>query len=195
MPSLSVDQGRPSRRRKDMPALSSPPNATEPSSRPSTNHLKPTGTSKSGRPSAAAMRSWRLEETSVLPMAARSPIAGATEEVPGCGGQDVVGVRAARHLASRRRSGRHRHRCPGPRRSRRACAMSRAMACGDDGSMRILPSQSRVMKPKRGSMTVVGDREVEAGVDPRWRSSRRAPRRPAGRPRCAGPTRRWPPCR
>ena len=33
--------------RKDAPALSSPPNPSEPSTRPSTNHLNPTGTSTS----------------------------------------------------------------------------------------------------------------------------------------------------
>ena len=45
MPSLSVVHTVPSRRRNDAPALSSPPKPSEPSSRPSTNHLKPTGTS------------------------------------------------------------------------------------------------------------------------------------------------------
>ena len=45
IPSLSVVQTLPSRRRNDAPALSSPPNPTEPSTSPSTNHLKPTGTS------------------------------------------------------------------------------------------------------------------------------------------------------
>ena len=51
MPSLSVVHTEPSRCRKDAPADSSPPNATEPSSRPGTNHLNPTGTSSSVRPS------------------------------------------------------------------------------------------------------------------------------------------------
>ena len=44
-PSLSVVQTLPSRRRKLAPALSSPPKQHEPSNRPGTNHLKPTGTS------------------------------------------------------------------------------------------------------------------------------------------------------
>src|SRR3546814_7046636 len=39
--SLSVDQTRPSLRRNDAPADSSPPNPTSPESRPGTNHLKP----------------------------------------------------------------------------------------------------------------------------------------------------------
>ena len=70
MPSLSVVQTVPSLRRKLAPALSSPPNATEPSISPGTNHLKPTGTSQSRRPSASATRSIMLEETRVLPTAA-----------------------------------------------------------------------------------------------------------------------------
>ena len=70
MPSLSVVQIRPSARRKDAPALSSPPNAIEPSSSPGTNHLNPTGTSVSSRPAAAATRSMIDELTIVLPTAA-----------------------------------------------------------------------------------------------------------------------------
>ena len=70
MPSLSVVHTEPSRRRNDAPADSSPPKPTEPSSRPGTNHLKPTGTSISRRPSAAATRSIIEEDTSVLPIAA-----------------------------------------------------------------------------------------------------------------------------
>ena len=70
MPSLSVVQTRPSVRRNDAPALSSPPNAIEPSSSPGTNHLNPTGTSASCRPAAAATRSMTDELTMVLPTAA-----------------------------------------------------------------------------------------------------------------------------
>ena len=76
MPSLSVVHALPSRRRKDAPALSSPPKPIEPSSRPGTNHLKPTGTSSRRRPRSAATRSIIDEETRVLPIAA-------------CGGQSV----------------------------------------------------------------------------------------------------------
>ena len=53
MPSLSVVQTLPSRRRNEAPALSSPPNATRPFSRPGTNHLNPTGTSIRRRPAAS----------------------------------------------------------------------------------------------------------------------------------------------
>ena len=70
MPSLSVVQARPSRRRNEAPALSSPPKPSEPSASPATNHLKPTGTSTTRRPSFGATRSMSAEETSVLPMAA-----------------------------------------------------------------------------------------------------------------------------
>ena len=69
MPSLSVVHALPSRRRNEAPALSSPPKPSEPSSSPSTNHLNPTGTSTSGRPSRAATRSIMLLLTTVLPTA------------------------------------------------------------------------------------------------------------------------------
>ncbi|CAM5450839.1 hypothetical protein SCALM49S_05609 [Streptomyces californicus] len=68
MPSLSVVQTRPSRRRKEAPADSSPPKPRVPSYSPSTNHLKPTGTSTSVRPRSWATRSIMDEETRVLPM-------------------------------------------------------------------------------------------------------------------------------
>ena len=70
MPSLSVVQTLPSRRRKDAPALSSPPKPSEPSNRPSANHLKPTGTSNNVRPSLLATRSSMDVLTTVLPMPA-----------------------------------------------------------------------------------------------------------------------------
>ena len=70
MPSLSVVQAVPSMRRKLAPALSSPPNPTEPSTSPGTNHLKPTGTSHRRRPSEAATRSIIELDTRVLPIAA-----------------------------------------------------------------------------------------------------------------------------
>ena len=60
----------PFRRRKEAPALSSPPNPREPSCRPGTNHLKPTGTSTSSEPTAAATRSIIDDDTSVLPIRA-----------------------------------------------------------------------------------------------------------------------------
>ena len=70
MPSLSVVHTEPSRRRNDAPADSSPPKPTEPSSSPGTNHLNPTGTSISVRPTGSATRSIIEEDTSVLPIAA-----------------------------------------------------------------------------------------------------------------------------
>ncbi len=70
MPSLSVVHAWPSNCRNDAPALSSPPNPTDPSTSPGTNHLNPTGTSHSRRPSEVATRSIMVLETSVLPIAA-----------------------------------------------------------------------------------------------------------------------------
>ena len=69
MPSLSVVQVPPSRRRNDAPALSSPPKPTDESSSPGTNHLNPTGTSISRRPRSAATRSIIRDDTIVLPIA------------------------------------------------------------------------------------------------------------------------------
>ena len=67
---MSVVHTEPSRCRNDAPALSSPPKPTEPSSRPGTNHLNPTGTSSSVRPRSAATLSIIDDDTSVLPIAA-----------------------------------------------------------------------------------------------------------------------------
>ncbi|ETA94898.1 hypothetical protein O983_03585 [Mycobacterium avium 09-5983] len=69
MPSLSVVHTEPSRRRNDAPADSSPPNPRVPPISPSTNHLKPTGTSISLRPRPATTRSIIDELTAVLPTA------------------------------------------------------------------------------------------------------------------------------
>ena len=68
-PSLSVVHTEPSRRRNEAPALSSPPKPSDPSIKPALNHLKPTGTSTSLRPSFAATRSIMPLETTVLPTA------------------------------------------------------------------------------------------------------------------------------
>ncbi|SKW38236.1 Uncharacterised protein [Mycobacteroides abscessus subsp. abscessus] len=69
MPSLSVVHTEPSRRKKDAPALSSPPKPIVPSINPFTNHLNPTGTSISVRPRPATTRSMIEELTNVLPTA------------------------------------------------------------------------------------------------------------------------------
>ncbi len=96
MPSLSVVQTAPSRRRKEAPALSSPPNPSEPSSNPSTNHLNPTGTSTSRRPRLAATRSIMLLETSVLPTPASARQRGRLAiQVRNGRGQVMVGIQQA----------------------------------------------------------------------------------------------------
>ena len=93
MPSLSVVQTVPSRRRNDAPALSSPAKPNEPSSRPSTNHLKPTGVSTSLRPSFAATRSMIPLLTMVLPTALpAAPIRAVGEQIGYGGGQVMVGI-------------------------------------------------------------------------------------------------------
>ena len=76
MPSLSVVQTDPSRRRKVAPALSSPPKPKLPSRSPEENHLNPTGTSKTLRPSSAVTRSISRVLTTVLPTAACVPHCG-----------------------------------------------------------------------------------------------------------------------
>ena len=67
MPSLSVLHAPPSSLKNEAPALSSPPNPRSPDLSPATNHLNPTGTSYSERPSRAATRSIKALETMVLP--------------------------------------------------------------------------------------------------------------------------------
>ena len=67
--SATQDLGRSFYERIHAPALSSPPNANDPSISPLLNHLKPTGTSMSLWSSIAATRSIMLLETTVLPMA------------------------------------------------------------------------------------------------------------------------------
>ena len=69
---MSVVQVEPSIRRNDAPADSSPPKPNDPSIRPGTNHLNPTGTSTIGLPMPAATRSIIEEDTSVLPIRAES---------------------------------------------------------------------------------------------------------------------------
>ena len=73
IPSLSVVHTLPSRRRNEEPALSSPPKPSRPSSKPSTNHLNPTGTSYSLRFSRAVTRSIMLLLTTVFPTATSLP--------------------------------------------------------------------------------------------------------------------------
>ena len=97
MPSLSVVQTAPSRRRNDAPADSSPPKPNEPSISPGTNHLKPTGTSTSGLPSDVGdavdhrRRHQRLADRAVAGQS--GPVAA--EEVVDRDGQEVVGVHQA----------------------------------------------------------------------------------------------------
>ena len=89
-PSLSVVQTDPSRRRNDAPALSSPAKPSEPSIRPSTNHLNPTGTSTSLRPSFVATRSMMPLLTMVLPTRAPPLQSGRLREQIGDRGREIM---------------------------------------------------------------------------------------------------------
>ena len=96
-PSLSVLHTVPSRRRKLAPALSSPPKQHEPSKRPGTNHLKPTGVSHSSRPSFCTTRSIMLLLTSVFPTAASvSPLRAMGEQIADGHREIVVRIHQAR---------------------------------------------------------------------------------------------------
>ncbi len=148
---MSVVHTRPLRRRNDAPALSSPPKPNEPSSRPGTNHLKPTGTSTSRRPNPSATRSIIRELTSVLPTLAScgqdsrcsnrywiatarkwfgfiSPASGVTMPCRSESASFPVATSYAARLST-----------------------SDAIAYGDEQSIRILPSQSRFMNRNVGS--------------------------------------------
>ena len=97
------------------------------------------------------MRSCRLEETSVLPMAASLPHSRAPpKRYQAAAARKWLGLSSpAAGVTTPKRSASASLPRARSKSSRRA--MSRAMAYGEDGSMRILPSQSRVMKPKVGS--------------------------------------------
>ena len=99
IPSLSVVHTLPSRRRNDAPALSSPAKPSHPACRPSTNHLKPTGTSYSRRPAFAATRSIMLLLTTVFPTATLFvPLLPIRKQVVNANGQIVVRRKQARAL-------------------------------------------------------------------------------------------------
>ena len=103
IPSLSVVHTVPSRRRNDAPALSSPPKPSDPSSRPGTNHLNPTGTSTSGAPD---LRRHAVDDAAAHHGLAdgriRAPVRTMGEEIEDRRRQDMIGIhqaRAARHDA------------------------------------------------------------------------------------------------
>ena len=152
MPSLSVVQTVPSRRRKLAPALSSPPKPSEPSNSPSANHLKPTGTSNSLRPSRWRRGRSSLLLTTVLPTAAFALHCGRLlEQVVDHHRQVVVRRQQPGAAASRRRGGRgrcrrRRRRRSGP--SARSAAAWRTTTTDPCGSARPSPG---VMKEKVGS--------------------------------------------
>ena len=146
--------------------LSSPTKPSEPSIRPSTNHLKPTGTSSIGRSRPLATRSIMLEDTSVLPNAARlasdqpgrwvkrycdrdGEVMVGVEQAGGAGDDAVavgVGIVGPGDVKT----------CPCWRSCRGHGDRARSSPCGS------LPSQSQVMKRKAGS--TFGLRRVDREV-------------------------------
>ena len=170
MPSLSVVHTDPSRCRNDAPADSSPPNATDPSSSPGTNHLNPTGTSSSVRPSESRDPvDHRRADERLADRGVGGPLGAVRVQVvdrdgqvvvrvhqPGVGRDDAVpvgvGVVAGRDVEVVL-----------------ACRSSEAIADGDEQSIRILPSQSSVMKPNvlsTSGFTTVRSSPYRAPISP-----------------------------
>ena len=162
IPSLSVVQTVPSRRRNDAPALSSPPNPIEPSMSPATNHMNPTGTSTSRRPRCVDDAvDHRDEHERLADRVSADQPSRATEQVRDRGARKRFGLsRPASGVTTPCRSASAS--LPRATSNRSRNAISPAIADGDDGSIRIFPSQSMVMKPKVRIDPVVDDREVEA---------------------------------
>ncbi len=110
-PSLSVVHTVLLRRRKLAPALSSPPKHTEPSIRPGTNHLKPTGTSCNLRPFHHAID--HAAFTNVLPTAEWEFHSGElVQQVTDRYGRESGSGSSSRPLESQCHDGRSRGRCP-----------------------------------------------------------------------------------
>ena len=190
IPSLSVVQTVPSRRRNEAPALSSPPNPIEPSTSPLTNHLNPTGTSTSRRPSPRDHAiDHAADETSVLPTptSPRQPRAppnryamaaermwfglqqpGARRDHAMAVGVGVVAEGDIEPVAQRDQ--------PGHRERRRGVHPDLAVPV--DGH-----------EPERRVDRLVRRRSGRARSARRSRPSRRPRRRPSGRRRCCRPER------
>src|SRR5207244_4167897 len=91
IPSLSVDHTLALRSRNEQPALSSPAKPSRSDNRPSTNHLKPTGTSYSARLSRALTRSiMLLHSLLVFNRHVLPPVLAIRKQVVNAGGQIVV---------------------------------------------------------------------------------------------------------
>ena len=195
MPSLSVVHVDPSVRRNDAPAYSSPPKPIVPLINPSTNHLKPTGTSTSLRPMPGDHPvDDRTAHRGLADRRGAGPVRPVGVEVvdrhgqvvvrvhqPAVGGDDAVpvgvGVVAGRDLVVVPIS-----------------PISEAIALGELQSIRILPSVSRVMNRHVAStsgLTTVRSRLCARRSHP---SSRRWHRR-VGRRRSGCPRRGWRGCR
>ena len=181
IPSLSVVQTVPSRRRNDAPALSSPPKPSDPSTQPVDEPLEPDRHLEQPAAEAARRRgrSCCSRPASCRRATSRAPArgrhrTGSRSRPTGSGSgscSPAPGVTMPWRSASVS--------LPNATSNRSRSATRRAIAYGDDGSIRIFPSQSTVMKPNVGSTIVVRHGQVEAVAARRWRPSRRRSRRPA----------------
>ena len=146
--------GRPdraSRRRNEAPALSSPPKPMLPSIAHRQNHLKPTGTSRRRRPRRGddavdhPDRDERLADGDVL-----APLRPPPNRCPTDTDRKWLGLSSpAAGVTMPWRSASAS--LPKARSKRSRNPTRRAIACGDDGSIRIRPSQSQVMNANCGS--------------------------------------------
>ena len=151
MPSLSVVQTVPSLRRKEAPALSSPPKPTEPSTSPGTNHLKPTGTSQSTRPKPSATKLIMELDTRVLPMRAscRQPGRLANKYSMATAKKWLGFISPASGVTMPWRSASASFPVSTSKSPR--LEMREAIALGLEGSIRIFSSQSKVINDQAGS--------------------------------------------
>ena len=90
---MSVTHAVPSRRRKEAPALSSPPKPREPSSSPLTKYLKPTGTSTSVRPTLSGHAiDHAAAHDGLAHRRVHAPARPVAEQIRDARGQIVVGI-------------------------------------------------------------------------------------------------------
>ena len=187
IPSLSVVQTVPSRRRNEAPALSSPPKPSDPSTSPSTNHLNPTGTSMSRRSEIgrdAIDHRRRHERLADRHLAA--PAARPAEQVRDRRGQEVVRVEQS--------GGRGDHAVSVGVGVVAQCDVE-LVAQGDQAGhrmrrRRVHPDLAVPVgghEPELRVDLVVRDRQVQVVALGDGAPVRAPTRRPSGRPRCARP--------
>ena len=152
MPSLSVVHTEPSRRRNDAPALSSPPNPIEPSSEAvdepfeADRNLDQAASERRRHAIDHAAADDGLADRGIL-----RPSLAMLEQVGNCYCQVMIRVHQSRARGRRCRGGRCQCRWRMRRRSDPSSRPAAPSHTGEEQSMRILPSQSTLMKRKVGS--------------------------------------------